>query len=192
MNLANGFWVLVCGDTTPPSQYQKFLFVSDDHTDPMDMNKVSNKLPELSEFPPKLRKLGLFIINSGQLMTLKEAYESTCINYQTIRTQIMRCKKKGLDFHRLVDTHVIEKLRNARPDVYKNLLERAISGSAAHTKLFSQLVGDYTERQQIDHNVKAKIVVFSPSSVMPEDIRKEREAEEDENGVQIIDTTFDD
>jgi len=67
-------------------------------------------------------------------MTLKEAYESTCINYQTIRNQIMRCKKKGLDSHRLVDEHVIEKLRNARPEVYKSLQERATEGSALLTQ----------------------------------------------------------
>jgi len=146
---------------------------------------------ELNDFPPKLKKLGMFIINSGQLMTLKEACESTGINYSTIRTQIMRCNKKGKDFHRLVDEHVIEKLRNARPDVYKSLQERAISGSGFHQKLFSQLVGDYTERQQIDHKLQAKMVLFSPGK-MPEDIRKEREAEQDEHGVQIIDTTFDD
>lgn len=155
------------------------------------MKELSKTTPKLEDFPPKLRKLGMFIINSGQLLTLKEACESTGICYSTIRTQIMRSKKKGLDFHGLVDDHVIEKLRNARPDVYKSLQERAISGSGFHQKLYSQLVGDYTERQQIDHNVKAKIVVFSPSSVMPDDIRKEREAEEDEHGVQIIDTTFD-
>ncbi len=145
---------------------------------------------KIEDFPPKLRKLGMFIINSGQLMTLKEACESTGINYSTIRTQIMRSKRKGLDFHGLVDEHVIEKLRNARPKVYKSLQERAIEGSLGHQKLFSQLVGDYTERQQIDHNVKAKMVLFSPGK-MPDDVRKEREAEEDEHGVQIIDTTFD-
>jgi len=156
------------------------------------MQELSKTTPKLEDFPPKLRKLGMFIINSGQLMTLKEACESTGISYSTIRTQIMRSKKKGNDFHNLIDTHVIEKLRNARPDVYKSLLERAISGSAAHTKLFAQLTGDLVEQHKIDHNIKAKIVVFSPSPIMPEDIRKEREAEEDEHGVQIIDTTFDD
>jgi len=57
---------------------------------------------KIEDFPPKLRKLGMFIINSGQLMTLKEACESTGINYSTIRTQIMRCKKKGNDFNKLV------------------------------------------------------------------------------------------
>jgi len=147
---------------------------------------------QLAVYPPKLRKLGQFIINSGQLMTLKEASEAIGISYSTIRTQIMRSKKKGNDFHNLIDTHVIEKLRNARPDVYKSLQEGAISGSLGHQKLFSQLVGDYTERQQIDHNVKAKIVVFSPTpGVIPEDVREKRERETDKDGVQIIDTTFD-
>jgi len=112
------------------------------------------------------------MINSGQLMTLKEASDATGISYSTIRTEIMRCKKKGNDFNKLVDEHVIEKLRNARPDVYKSLQEGAISGSLGHQKLFSQLVGDYTERQQIDHNLKAKIVVFSPSNIIPDDVKE--------------------
>ncbi len=154
------------------------------------MKELTKTTPKLEDFPPKLRKLGLFIMNSGQLMTLKEACESTGISYSTIRTQIMRCKKKGNDFHNLIDTHVIEKLRNARPDVYKSLLEGAISGSLGHQKLFSQLVGDYTERQQVDHNLTAQIVVFSPSKI-PQDLQEQYKKERDKDGVQIIDTTFD-
>lgn len=95
------------------------------------------------------------------------------------------------DFGALVNSYAIKKLDNYKTEVYDSMKDRAISGSLGHQKLFSQLVGDYTERQQIDHNVKAKMVLFSPGK-MPEDIRKEREAEQDENGVQIIDTTFDD
>jgi len=151
----------------------------------MDMQELTKTTPELEDFPPKLRKLGMFIINSGQLMTLKEACESTGISYSTIRTQIMRCNKKGNDFHKLVDTHVIEKLRNARPEVYKSLQERAISGSGFHQKLFSQLVGDYKERQEIDHKVQSKIVLLSPSK-LPADVQRIYDAERDENGVQII------
>jgi len=37
------------------------------------MKELPNTTPKLEDFPPKLRKLGMFIINSGQLMTLKEA-----------------------------------------------------------------------------------------------------------------------
>jgi len=156
------------------------------------MKELSKATPKLEDFPPKLRKLGMFIINSGQLMTLKEASDATGISYSTIRTQIMRCKKKGNDFNKLVDEHVIEKLRNARPDVYKSLQERAISGSGFHQKLYSQLVGDYKEHHKVDHNIQAKIVVFSPTpGIIPEDIKEKKEREKDKDGVQIIDTTFD-
>jgi len=147
---------------------------------------------QLAVYPPKLRKLGRYMIEIGQLITLKEACEAVNVNYDSVRTQMVKCKRKGNDFGALVNSYAIKKLDNYKTEVYNSMIERAISGSAAHTKLFAQLTGDLVERQQVDHNVKAKIVVFSPSSVMPEDIRKEREAEEDENGVQIIDTTFDD
>ncbi len=140
---------------------------------------------KIEDFPPKLRKLGMFIINSGQLMTLKEACESTGINYSTIRTQIMRCKEKGNDFNKLVDEHVIEKLRNARPEVYKSLQERAIEGSLGHQKLFSQLVGDYTERQQIEH--RHAVIVSSPlSSEIPADIKR-KQLEKQKKKEEVID-----
>jgi len=151
------------------------------------MQELAKKSSKLSDFPPKLRKLGQFIINSGQLMTLKEACESTGINYQTIRTQILRSKKKGLDFHRLVDDHVIEKLRNARPEVYKSLQDQAISGSLGHQKLFSEIVGDVKNKLEIDHKVTGLFACFSPSpNVMPEDIKRKRK-EMKPDGVQIID-----
>jgi len=135
---------------------------------------------KIEDFPPKLRKLGMFIINSGQLMTLKEACESTGINYSTIRTQIMRSKKKGNDFNKLVDERVIEKLRNARPEVYKSLQGRAFEGSLGHQKLFSQLIGDYTERQQIDH--RHAVIVSSPlSSQVPQDILDKRKEQEEKD-----------
>ena len=43
------------------------------------MNELAKASTKLEDFPPKLRKLGLFIINSGQLMILKEACEHIAI-----------------------------------------------------------------------------------------------------------------
>ena len=82
---------------------------------------------------------------------------------------------------------MIEKLRNARPEVYKSLQDRAIEGSLGHQKLFSQLIGDYTERQQIDH--RHAVIVSSPlSSEIPADIkRKELEQQEKKDKEKIID-----
>ena len=158
------------------------------------MRELAKSSPKLEDFPPKLRNLGRFIINSGQLMTLKEACEATSINYQTVRTQILRSKKKGLDFHRLVDDHVIEKLRNARPEVYKSLQERAISGSLGHQKLFSEIVGDIKDKLEIDHKLTGLHYVYAPSSKledMPEGIKKIREKTKPD-GIQIIDADMDD
>jgi len=81
-------------------------------------------------------------------------------------------------------------MNNNKLDVTKSLVNGAISGKGIQQKLYYQLTGDLVERQQVDHNVKAKIVVFSPGK-MPDDVREKRERETDKDGVQIIDTTFD-
>lgn len=86
-------------------------------------------------------------------MTLEDASKATGVNYQTVRAEILRCKKKGLDFHRSVDDRVIEKLRNARPEVYKSLHGKAISGSLGHQELFAEIVGDNKKRVEVDHKV---------------------------------------
>ncbi len=75
-------------------------------------------------------------------------------------------------------------------DVSKSLVDGAISGTHADRKLFFQLTGDLVERQQVDHNIKAKIMVFSPTEIPP-DIVEERAKMFDKDGVQIIDTEFD-
>lgn len=151
------------------------------------MQEIVKKEINISDFPPKLRKLGQFIISSGQLMTLKEACEATGINYQTVRTQILRCKKKGLNFHGLVDDYVIEKLRNARPDVYKSLQEYAISGSHTHQKLFAQIVGDLKDKLEIDHKITGLFAVYSAApGQVPADIKQL-----DPKEVQVVDLDYD-
>jgi hypothetical protein len=116
-------------------------------------------------------------------MTSKEACEATEINYQTVRTQIMRCKKKGLDFHRLVDHFVVEKLRNARPDVYKSLREMAIDGSLGHQKLFAQVVGDLIEKHEHKHDVGLTFVHFHDQ--IPDDILEERRKAKEAKVIEV-------
>jgi len=156
------------------------------------MQELSKPTPKLDDFPPKLRKLGLFMISSGQLMTIKEACEAISINYQTARDQILYSKKKGNDFHELVDKHVIEKLRNARPDIYKSLQQRAISGSLGHQKLFSEIVGDRKDKVEIDHRVTGFYAIAGPSpNIIPQDIIESDKINKP-NGVQIIDVDYED
>jgi len=145
---------------------------------------------QLAVYPPKLRKLGRYMIEIGQLITLKEACEAVNVNYDSVRTQMTNCKRKGNDFVALVNSYAIKKLDNYKTEVYNSMSQRAISGSLGHQKLFAQLTGDLIDRQQVDHNIQAKIVVFSPSKI-PQDLVEEYATQVDENGVQIIDHEFD-
>jgi hypothetical protein len=155
------------------------------------MKELSKNGTKLSEFPRKLRQLGRFMIDSGQLMTLKEACGSIGINYNSAKSQILKCKKRGLDFHRLVDDHVIEKLRNARPEVYKSLRERAISGSLGHQKLFAEIVGDSKNKVEVNHKVTGLFAVFGGGSGTPQWIKEEDKINKP-NGVQIINAEIED
>jgi len=140
---------------------------------------------------PRLRRVAEIMTNSIEFYSLKKACELANVNYDSAKTMIARYRKKGIDFNEFVSSKTIELLKKVKYDVYRSLRDRAISGSLGHQKLYSQVVGDYTERQQVDHNLTAKIVLFSPSTI-PEDIQKLREQERDKDGVQIIDADFDD
>ncbi len=155
------------------------------------MQEIPKTTPKLEDFPPKLRKLAQIIIENIQTKTLKEYCELANVNYDSVRATIPRLKKKGIDFNVYMNNQYMKFLIDNKLDVSKSVVEGAMSGTHADRKLFFQLTGDLVERQQVDHNVKAKIVVFSPGK-MPDDVREKRDRETDEHGVQIIDTTFDD
>jgi len=145
---------------------------------------------QLAVYPPKLRKLGRYMIELGELITIKKACNDMNLNYDSMNTLICRYRRKGKDFNALVNSYAIKKLDNYKTEVYNSMSERAISGSYAHQKLFAQLTGDLVERTESTQNIQAKIMVFSPTTI-PEDIQELRKKERDENGVQIIDLEFD-
>jgi len=127
------------------------------------------------------------MIEIGQLITIKKACNDMNLNYDSMNTLICRYRRKGKDFNALVNSYAIKKLDNYKTEVYDSMSERAISGSLGHQKLFAQLTGDLVEKQQIDHNLGAKIVLFSPGNVIPQDVQEQFDKERDKNGVQIID-----
>ena len=147
---------------------------------------------QLAVYPPKLRKLGRYMIDIGQFITLKEACEAVNVNYDSVRATIPRLKRKGIDFNVYMNNQYMKFLIDNKLDVSKSLVDGAISGTHADRKLFFQLTGDLVEHTRVDHNIQAKIVVFSPSpGVIPEDIKEKKEREKDKDGVQIIDLDFD-
>jgi len=156
------------------------------------MKEIANKAPKLEDFPPKLRKLANTIIETIKIKTLKEYCELANVNYDSVRATIPRLKRKGIDFNVYMNNQYMKFLIDNKLDVSKSLVDGAISGTHADRKLFFQLTGDLVEHTRVDHNIQAKIVVFSPSpGVIPEDIKEKKEREKDKDGVQIIDLDFD-
>jgi len=157
----------------------------------MNNNKeIAKNEVTIDDFPPKLKKLSVVILENIQTKTLKEFCELADVNYNSVRATIPRLKRKGLDFNEYLNNKYRDFLNSNKLDVSKSVVNGAISGTHADRKLFFQLTGDLVERQQVDHNIQAKIVVFSPSGI-PQDIQEERAKERDKDGVQIIDLEYD-
>ncbi|MEE9238241.1 MAG: hypothetical protein V3U58_01630 [Thermodesulfobacteriota bacterium] len=97
---------------------------------------------ELAKFPPKLRKLALHIIDSDEFMTLKEYSEEAGVKYNTIRKEICNQKKKGNDFHELIQSYFTQKLHKHKPEILDALVREAKKGSIAHIRTVLQLTGD--------------------------------------------------
>jgi len=155
------------------------------------MDELTKSALKLEDFPPKLRKLAQIIIENIQTKTLKEYCELANVNYDSVRATIPRLKKKGIDFNVYMNNQYMKFLIDNKLDVSKSVVEGAISGTHADRKLFFQLTGDLVEHHKVDHNLKAKIVVFSPGNIIPKDVQEQFDKETDENGVQIIDHEFD-
>ena len=158
----------------------------------MDMNELSKPSTKLEDFPPRLRRVAEIMTNSIEFYSLKRACELANVNYDSAKTMIARYRRKGIDFNEFVSSKTIELLEKGKYDVYKSLRDKAISGSGFHQKLFSQLVGDYKERQEIDHKVTGLFaVVGSDPNIIPKDlIEKDKITKPD--GVQIVDIEYDD
>jgi len=150
------------------------------------MKQLPKTTSKLEDFPPRIRRVAEIMTNSIEFYSLKKACELANVNYDSAKTMIARYRRKGIDFNEFVSSKTIELLQKSKYDVYRSLRDRAISGTHADRKLFFQLTGDLVERQQVDHNVQAKIVVFSPGNIIPKDVQEIRAKERDEHGVQIV------
>ncbi len=156
------------------------------------MNELSKPSTKLEDFPPRLRRVAEIMTNSIEFYSLKRACELANVNYDSAKTMIARYRRKGIDFNEFVSSKTIELLEKGKYDVYKSLRDKAISGSGFHQKLFSQLVGDYKERQEVDHKVTGLFaVVGSDPNIIPADI-KEWDKVNKPNGKQIIDIDYED
>ncbi len=113
---------------------------------------IKSNQPEFTNYPLRLRKLANFMMNSKVFVSIKQAVEALGLNEQSIWNAISESKKKGNDFTALVVSHFTNKLIRHKNDVGGALVERAVSGSYNHQKLYFQLTGDLKEEANITVN----------------------------------------
>ena len=104
-----------------------------------------NRTLTLNDFPKRLRKLGLFMLESEDIMTVTEAIRKGNFNYDSITTMIYRERKKGRDFKRFINGKLQNLLNGQKLKVANALIQGAVSDSHADRKLYFQLTGDLKE-----------------------------------------------
>ncbi|MFI5323574.1 MAG: hypothetical protein ACHQ6U_08610 [Thermodesulfobacteriota bacterium] len=118
----------------------------------LDSVDTSNQIL-LKQFPPKLRKLAKYLLESEQSMTVSDACRKLNLNRASIGTLIYKSKQKGNDFVQFVEEESKMLLHTNRIGVYKATINGAVSDtSTSHNdrKLYFQLAGDIKETPNIN------------------------------------------
>jgi len=87
------------------------------------MQEIAKKEINITDLPPKLRKLALYLIENIDYSSLKDACQKLDLNYNTICTRISELKrKKGINFYSYVNDKWSEGLKNNRIHVRNALV----------------------------------------------------------------------
>lgn len=121
---------------------------NDENTEIVLENVIS-----LKKFPPILRDLGKYMLESPTPVTYTKACEDLNLNRDSIYTTINRVKRKGLDFQAFIDQESQSILHRSKMGVFRALVNGAVSDSHNDRKLYFQLTGDLKETTNINVNV---------------------------------------
>jgi hypothetical protein len=127
----------------------------------------------LKQFPPKLRKLATFLLESDTPVTICEACKALKLNLDSIYTMIARCRRKGNDFNEFINEQSQMLLKSNRIGVYQAVIQQAVAGtSTSHNqqKLFASLVGDAKDDMRINTSITLAIGI-NVTGVTPQDDR---------------------
>jgi len=133
----------------------------------------NNNQIDLSCYPPRLRKLATYMTNTKEFISIPEAVKVLGLNEQSIWNAISESRKKGNDFYALVTSQFRIKLLRHKNDVGSSLVERAVSGSFNHQKLYFQLTGDLKESEKTV-NINNLTIGINHSGTRPSDLSDEK------------------
>jgi len=129
---------------------------------------------DLRKFPPKLRKLGKYLLQSESPITMTQACIDLNLNRPSIGTLIYKSKQKGNDFSKFIEEQRKSLLHLNKLGVYRALIKGAVEGSAAHIKLFAQITGDLEEDRAAGITIKHLTIGVNQTGTRPADLSKEK------------------
>lgn len=136
----------------------------------MEVKEIAKKDINISDFPPKVRKIIDYVVGNKDFSTLDEAISQLGLNPHSISTMKSRLKKKGIILEDYIYEKRNERIRKYVPHVDNSLVTRASSGSAKHQDLFYKRTGDLVNKHQVDHRITGLFAVFSGSTQVPEEV----------------------
>ncbi len=111
----------------------------------------------LKHFPPKLRKLARFMLESEEKKTVSQACRDLGLNIKSIFTLIHRSKQNGNDFNEFIENISDSYLNLELINVDKALVEGALDGSARDRELYYKRINKLHDKAQIEINTNLSL-----------------------------------
>ena len=128
---------------------------------------------DLRKFPPKLRQLGKYLLQSESPITMTQACKDLNLNRASIGTLIYKAKQKGNDFSKFINEQRKSILHLNKLGVYKALIQSAIEGNTGSIKLFLQVAGDLETDNNPGTHIKHLTIGINQSGIRPKDLSDE-------------------
>jgi len=111
----------------------------------------------LKHFPPKLRKLARFMLESEEKKTVSQACRELNLNIKSIFTMIHRTRQNGNDFNEFLENLSDNYLNLELINVDKATVEGALNGTARDRELYYKRAGKLHDRPQIEINTNLSL-----------------------------------
>ena len=111
----------------------------------------------LKHFPPKLRKLARFMLESEEKKTVSQACRELDLNRKSIFSMIHRSKQNGNDFNELLSDIADFYLKIELINVDKATVEGALNGSARDREIYYKRTDKLHDKPQIAINTNLSL-----------------------------------
>jgi|GEM_PF-6373992 len=160
------------------------------------MKEIDQKEIKLSDFPPKLQKLGQYLLDTHDHRPIRDICVDLGLSYDSIRGLKSACRtKRNKDFDLWLFNQRLRPLKAQAGQVYRAIVEGALAGKLGQQKLVVEMLGDIKHRAEVDHRVTGLFAVVSPSTTpgtLPADIVQIRAETKPEGQAQVIDIAYED